>query len=213
MTEVSFLNYHKDGAVVGLATDYLKLVMDSSGYEYNLTLMPWNRAFKTAQEEKNTLLFSVARTAEREKQFNWLFQIKEIQYYLYGLSTNESDYTEEDVCKTRKIAVVRDDVTHDYLKRNNCGKLILAQSYKQLDSLLARGRVDFIASSALGMKYFIQRHAHSSQDFYAHKKLDGLSTALYFAMNIESDVTVVQELQALFSQFTNHSAYDAIVNM
>ena len=214
VTEEAYpMNYELDGKVAGVATDYLKRIMELSGYEYNLTIMPWNRAYKTASEQKNTLLYSVARTAEREADFHWLFQIRKIQYYLFGLAQRKDEFSNEDICERRKIAVVRDDVTHNYLKKLNCGELVLAQSYKQLHSLLTRERVDFIASSALGMKYFIRRHADESQSFYSHRKLDGMSTALYYAMNINSDSDVVESLSRLFDEQTDHSSYDGIEQM
>ncbi len=214
VTEESYpLNYLKDEQVSGIATDFLRHVMLESGYDYSITLMPWNRAIRTATELTNSLLYSVARTPEREDKFHWLFQIKEIQYYLYGLTGRKEEFVNEDICSNRKIAVVRSDVTHEYLKKLNCGELILAQSYKQLDSLLLKGRVDFIASSALGMKYFIQRHSHSMDNFYAQKKLEGLSTGLYFAMNIDSESVIVDTLKQQFMEAMAHPTYTAIENM
>ena len=214
VTEEAYpMSYEQGARVSGVATEYLKRIMAVSGYEYNLTIMPWNRAYKTAIEQKNTLLYSVARTPEREANFHWLFQIKKIQYYLFGLTERRPEFSNEDICERRKIAVIRDDVTHNHLKNLNCGELVLAQSYKQLHSLLTRERVDFIASSALGMKYFIRRHADDSQNFYPHKKLDGMSTALYYAININSDNDIVETLSRLFEEQTDHASYDGIEQM
>lgn len=214
VTEEAYpMNYSQGTEVVGTATDYLRHVLNSNSISHDIKLMPWGRAYKTALEGRNVLIYSIARTPDREDKFHWLFEMKQIQYYLYGLSTRQEELQEANACKENKIAVVYGDVTHDHLTSLGCDNLILAQDYKQLDALLQRKRVDFIASSALGIKYFVERYGHNDTSLYQHKTLDGLSTALYFAMSKNSEAELVSTLKSSFTALTVHPSYIPLKEM
>ena len=214
VTEEAYpMNYTANGEIVGYATDYLQTVLADSGFQYDIKLVPWNRAYKMALEDKNTLIYSIARTPDREDKFHWLLRIKTVQYYLYGLTTKAQEFKSLDACTESKIAIVSGDVTHDYLSSLGCGELVLAQDYQQLNSLLTRGRVDFIASSALGIKYFTERYDHNADSFYQFKTLKGLATALYYAINIDTDSKVVDNLRAHFNKHRDHPSFYALQAM
>jgi len=74
-------NFLKDGQVRGIAVDLL-LAM---GREANrpirrsrIELLPWPRAYRLLQHRPNTVLFSTARTREREDRFLWVGPIIEL---------------------------------------------------------------------------------------------------------------------------------------
>ncbi|WP_262695614.1 substrate-binding periplasmic protein [Kordiimonas aquimaris] len=60
------------GELEGIEVDILKQLMNETGTEYQMTLTPWNRAFRRAQTEKNTCVFPINYTPERADLFQWV---------------------------------------------------------------------------------------------------------------------------------------------
>jgi len=57
----------QEGEVLkGLATETVKAAISLSPHQGQINVYPWARAYQLAQGKKATLIFSIARTAERE---------------------------------------------------------------------------------------------------------------------------------------------------
>lgn len=74
----------KEGQIDGLAVRLVRQVLDASSLDYRLIIVPWNRAYRAALEEDNSLIFTIARVPEREGKFDWLVQLGEVKFHLYG---------------------------------------------------------------------------------------------------------------------------------
>ena len=71
VTENSFpYQYLENFSIEGPASRLVKRVLEEAGFEYSQTVLPWARAYKYAQTAPNTLIYSIARTPERENNFN-----------------------------------------------------------------------------------------------------------------------------------------------
>ncbi len=60
------------GKVVGITTELVEAIMQKAGYGYELSLLPWNRAYRYALRDVNTCIFTTVRTPEREDKFKWV---------------------------------------------------------------------------------------------------------------------------------------------
>lgn len=60
------------GTVRGISTELVRAIMEKAGYDYHIQLMPWNRGFRRALQDKNTCIFTTVRTPSRESQFKWV---------------------------------------------------------------------------------------------------------------------------------------------
>ncbi|HCD85975.1 MAG TPA: ABC transporter substrate-binding protein, partial [Agrobacterium sp.] len=56
-----------DGSVRGVYIEQLKIVLEETGTDYEVTVMPWARAIAMATTQPMHCVFATARTAEREK--------------------------------------------------------------------------------------------------------------------------------------------------
>jgi len=79
-------NYEQADSIAGLSTDIVRQVLDRAGLSYKIELMPWSRAYGLATDEsrKNVLIYTIARTAERETKFQWLVQLSAGEGALIG---------------------------------------------------------------------------------------------------------------------------------
>ncbi|MDE1145487.1 MAG: transporter substrate-binding domain-containing protein [Azospirillaceae bacterium] len=60
------------GRVTGIMGDLIPPLMAAAGIAYQIQVMPWRRAYHTAQEVPGTCLFAMNQTAERQAQFQWV---------------------------------------------------------------------------------------------------------------------------------------------
>jgi len=60
------------GKIVGITTELVEAIMQKAGYGYELSLLPWNRAYRYALSDLNTCIFTTVRTPEREAKFKWV---------------------------------------------------------------------------------------------------------------------------------------------
>lgn len=79
-----FNSADENGRVVGPAADLIRQVMDETGLEYDIKLVPWNRAYTLATKLDNALVYAMLRQSEREAKFHWLVPVFETPLYLYG---------------------------------------------------------------------------------------------------------------------------------
>ncbi|MES2152569.1 MAG: ABC transporter substrate-binding protein [Pseudomonadota bacterium] len=72
------------GQVVGTATDRLRAIMARTGTANSIEVLPWQRAYTLAQTQADTCVFSAARSATREADFQWVGPVTTAQVVLYG---------------------------------------------------------------------------------------------------------------------------------
>lgn len=68
-------NYIDEGKVSGISTTLVETLFSQCGHqvsENTIQLLPWARAYHEVLNEKNTMLYSMARSPEREALFQWV---------------------------------------------------------------------------------------------------------------------------------------------
>ena len=70
-------SFEEAGVVKGASTAVVKTVLERAGLRHSIELVPWKRALDTALHERNTFIYSVARTEARERQLVWVGRICE----------------------------------------------------------------------------------------------------------------------------------------
>lgn len=64
------------GQPAGIATDRVRHFLDQTGLRYEIQLVAWTRVMTQAARENDVLIFSLNRTAEREKDFHWILPLE-----------------------------------------------------------------------------------------------------------------------------------------
>lgn len=80
-------NFVRNGTLTGYSVDLLKALWKKMGCpEQPIQVLPWARGYHNALEMPNHMLFTMARTPEREKLFHWVGPIYRTQIALIGLA-------------------------------------------------------------------------------------------------------------------------------
>ncbi|MDD1963835.1 ABC transporter substrate-binding protein [Pseudomonas putida] len=108
-------NMAENGKVTGLSTEIVQAVMAGVGLNPKIEILPWARAYDLAQHSDNVLIYSMARTPEREHQFKWVGAIAPTTWFLYSLSERPIWLNSLDDAHQYHIATVNKDVGEQYL--------------------------------------------------------------------------------------------------
>ncbi|UFH48216.1 substrate-binding periplasmic protein [Pseudomonas sp. KNUC1026] len=108
-------NMSRDGRVTGLSTEIVQAVMREAGASAQIEVLPWARAYDVALNVPNVLIYSIARTPEREPLFQWVGPIAPTRWYLYSLADRPLALKSLADAHGHQIATVHEDVGEQYL--------------------------------------------------------------------------------------------------
>lgn len=79
-------NFRENGNPAGLTVEMVEEILKEADIAARFEFMPWDRAYNTALNTPNTLLFTLARDKGREPSFHWLLKVAVREMWFYSLS-------------------------------------------------------------------------------------------------------------------------------
>ncbi len=190
-------NYKKDEKVRGLSTLFLERIMMQNKTPINVSkihLTSWSRAYKDTLKNENGILYSAARTPEREGLFKWVGPIDRMQIGLIAKkSKNIKINSVQDLNKYKIGTMSATAAEHMLLNLGVEEKNLDRFSYieSQLKKLAA-DRVDIVAFSYQAMKFLLEKLELKPDEYeliYTLKEVE-----LYYAFNKKSDDKLIENL-------------------
>lgn len=134
------------GRVVGVATDKIRVAMERAGVRYDITLLPWKRAYTEALQRHDACVYSTTRTAEREALFKWIGPTDVGQWVLMGRADRAWRIASLEDARGLRIGTYHGDARDSYLRSR--GFLVDAAPSDLLNPpKLLQGRIDLWAAS------------------------------------------------------------------
>ncbi|WFS62019.1 transporter substrate-binding domain-containing protein [Pseudodesulfovibrio thermohalotolerans] len=143
------LSYTIDGKPAGLAVSLLKLLWKEMGVpEQPIQVMPWPRVYDTLQLDPHIMIFSMYRTAEREKSFKWVGPIVKGRLALFSLRSRHLKTNSLKNLTGSRIASLRDIAAASKMLRAGFVPTYASNAAHAIQ-LLESGRVDALALDEL----------------------------------------------------------------
>jgi len=217
--ELPPLSFSRAGAVVGISTDLVRLVFLEAGSPLaadDIKLLPWTRAYQLVQEQPATVLFSMARTAEREPLFQWVGPLSQVTIGLLAEKKRRIRIESAADLANYRIGTVRDGAPEQ----------LLVQAGAKLEQLervahpemnirkLQSGRIDLFPFSVQTAHYLMLQSGFDPNDFKTVYILK--QPMLYVALHRDVDTQLVARLQQALERLQRPgpdgtSPYDKIV--
>ena len=199
----------------GISYELVNSILKHSGIKkYEIKWYPWARAYRMARNEKNTAIFSILQSKEREELFNWTCKILESNTWVYRLKKREDIKIEkiEDL-KDYKISVWRNDYRHQFLEKNlEHRKLFLTESDKSAILMVRDERADAFLFNDSNFSIFMKTMNLNPNLFKKVFKINDLSGAsLYLATNKESDPNLIKMLKTGLEKSKLSGEFDMII--
>ena len=201
MTEFFYpYNYEEEGVNKGIAVDALEHIIKGAGYivdKSDFKLMPWERALLIAKHTPNTLVFSMAKTPDREPHFHWVGPIDKIENGLIALKKSNIKINSVDDIKRYRIGVAK---TMPRAVFDNTGvdfdSAEKVDTHEQNIKKLVNGRIDLMGHDMSISDTNMRLLGLNPDDVEVLLPLNAVS--IYFAFNKDSDQKVIAELKNQF---------------
>lgn len=211
-------NFETAGQPAGFSVELLQAALKLLDEQPRIEFMPWNRAYLTAQKKPDVLIFTMARTPEREALFKWVAPISERKMYLYRLARRPDIQlqTLEDA-KAYKVGsnALADASTQDLLKNGfvlgENLELVTGTDVQNIQKLKL-GRIDLVAAAELQMSYTASAAGFDVADFVRTVPLSAASGEYYFAFSLGTADDKVAALRDAFAQLRSNGTYDALLS-
>jgi len=208
-------NMVKNGEIVGYSTEVLRAVLKRAGIGYRIELLPWSRALRIALYAKDVLIYTIARTPEREDRFHWIGPIASREDHMFRLASRpEVAPTDEASLLDYRVGVVRDAASQELMLRLGfeVGKnLTILQDNEGLLRLLDAGRIDIAPSNFFGFRRAIQE-SHRALENYVPCYSIKCEGGFYFGISRGSNRWLIERVSEAFAALEQDGTLEAIKN-
>jgi polar amino acid transport system substrate-binding protein len=167
-------------------------------------MLPWNRAFNTALNSKNTLIYSIARTTEREPNFVWIGPVHKTQVNLYKLKSR-SDIkiaSFNDIKNYRLVLLTGGFIVEKFSNAN----FIQDKHYRLINSnesrikMLFADRYDLADFLDLQLVKLLEKTGHTRDELEIVMPL-ATDEILYLAINKQAKKEIVDKLRSCLGKY------------
>lgn len=209
-------NMTQGGRVTGMSTEVVEAVLKELGVQASIQSMPWARAYEIALNSENVLIYSITRTAQREKLFKWVGVIAPMNWYLYARPESNIQLDNLDDARRYQIATLKEDAGEQYLvaKGFSIGKNLQSNNkYEYNYEKFKLGRVDLWISIELNAMYLIRQAgedpARMVVPVLSLPDLGG-NDGLNMAFSPQTPDAIVERFRQGLQTIRSNGTYDAI---
>jgi len=138
----------EDDKPAGRATQAIRTLLDATQQPYEILMMNCAQAQRQSQDNANSLIYAIGRTAEREDKYKWLIPLAGLQLQIARLTSRpELNIVQFEQLKNYKVAAVRALSTHNMLEEEGfteSEQLLLVDSSSRLLKMITSQLVDFV---------------------------------------------------------------------
>lgn len=205
----------EDGKVGGVSTRIVEATLKQAGLTSRIEMYPWARAFYIATSSPNVLIYNMARTAAREKEFHWIGPVANYRLGLVRL-TERTDLTPNHIkdLGSAVIAVQRDDFSYLWLKQQGMkvGKeLQLSADILESWRLLLKGKVDYVIDDETALRLMEKQLAQPEGVTRFVLAIAQLEQKTYLAASKDTDPELVLKLQQAHLEVQKTQLYQDVM--
>lgn len=207
-------NFDNNGKVSGLATEVVQAALKEAGLAGDIKVYPWARAYEMAQKEPNVLIYSIGRSAEREKMFKWVGEIAPNVVYFFSLADKNITVNTLADAKKYKTASSLNDFREQYLMKNGFllgTHLDRGDNETNVKKFLA-GRVDLLTENEIVLNYMVKQEGKNPSVIKRQMKINDLSgSGLYMALSKQTSDETLVKLQKGLESIKKKGIYQSIL--
>ena len=206
---VAPVNFIKDGEWSGATAEVVKEILRRLDQKNAIEEVPWARGYQIVQEAPNTVLFSMARTPERENLFHWVGPVSIFQSGFYARKDSKISIRSLDEARlVKRIGTYRNDVRETFLLQNGFRNLQRTNSNESNLRKLLTGRIDLWATSNIEAASVPRQYGEDPTDLrhvYSFQKF-----VLYIAISKQTPLHIVRGWQHTLDRMKADGSFASI---
>jgi polar amino acid transport system substrate-binding protein len=214
--ELPPFNFTEEGQPKGITVDLIVRIFADIGQPIaasEVKIMPWARAYKDVQEQPGTVLFSMARTEQREQLFKWVGPVYDLQIGWIAAKAKGITITDPAAAAgTWRIGTVRDGAPEQLTIQAGVAEDKLDRLPKPELNVkkLAADRIDIFAFNVPTAQYLMLKEGLSLDDYQVVHVLK--QAQLYIAFHKDTDPALIAKLNAALQALRDNGGYQEIVD-
>lgn len=209
-------NLVENGKVTGFSTEVVEAVLKEVGVQAPIQVLPWARAYDIARNTENVLIYSITRTAARERLFKWVGVVAPSDWYLFALRERNVRLDRLEDAQKHQVATVNEDAGEQYLVSKGFAlgrNLQSSNKYEFNYEKLRLGRVDLWVANDL-VAHYLARKAGDDPNRVLVRALPlpelGGADGLYMAFGARTSDAVVERFAKGLATIKKNGTYDAL---
>ena len=214
MTEIfPPFQYEQDKKLVGISMEIVKAIQKKIASEDKIKVYSWNRALKILNKKKNTAIFSILRTAQREDKYKWVGPLTSMKLVFFkkkgSLITLK---TIEDAKKIRKIGVTKGVANFEILNKQGFKNLDIITSGHDEKNInkLVKGRINLWLSPLMPGLYNTRIQGLGGE-IVPIENVVAFSGDMYIAFNKKTDDTIIKKWQTVLDELKKDKEIERII--
>ena len=186
--------YDENNVLTGFSVEVMAALFKITKDDIDLQVLPWARAYRTALNQPNTMIFSLSRSSSRENLFIWGGKLTTEEVYAWGLKEKfKTPITNIEQLKKYKIAVANSTTTYQYFKEQQHPSIYKIVSQDQGLQMLYLDRVDIITSTKNTLKARTSKLNLDASKLIKIIPISAVNLDLYFAFSLNTDEKIVMK--------------------
>lgn len=191
-------NFQENSTPTGLAVDLLVAITKEVGDEIPaaaVRVVPLSEGLATVRNTTGSVIFSIARTPNREDSYRWVGPFASYNIVLFSLRSRNITVPSAEDLRDYTIGAVTSDVSVEKLVQLGVspGNIVTNPDPVELITLLDEGKIDLVTSGDIAGEYFIKKMNGDPESYKIAYRMD--STPLYYAFNKETPEDLVTRFQ------------------
>jgi polar amino acid transport system substrate-binding protein len=213
-------NFTQQGKISGVSTEVVQHILADAGFKAIFKSLPWDQAYKLAQEQENALIYSISRRLNREKLFKWIGVLTPATYSVFAPSSRtDIRINRLDDLKKFKIGTSVDDARESYLlgkgfklsdfQRTAGNNANLVNFQKLVD-----GRIELWPMPDAVAYYIARQEGRNDPHKVFHKvfALNELSGGYYLAASLNTSNEIVEKIAAALDRYLQTDDYKQVLS-
>jgi polar amino acid transport system substrate-binding protein len=193
-------SYFQNGKAQGEAVNQAYKIFAQLKFMPTIKVYPWARAYQTALNTPNTLIFSMARTAEREDLFHWVGEIVNFNVYLFkDKKRSDIEFKELAQAAPYKIGALNEDVKGKYLAGKHLNITSLTNEETGIKMVLSQ-RIDLLPTDIVSMKHRLKKLGLEEDALVPVYFLNEISRPLYIAFSKDTPIETVNAFRVAYKK-------------
>lgn len=180
-------NYSVNAEPQGMVSEIVKACLDHMQQDIPIKVIPWPRAFRYAQANRPTMVFSMSRIPSREALFQWLGPIAEYDMVFFARTGNKVKLDSLAQAKAlKRIGVARDGSAAAILESEGFSNLVYSSDPKLNMLKLTHNRLDLWLGNNASILYRMDKYGIDSSQIEPVARLKKGNIYLAFSQGVSS---------------------------
>lgn len=210
-------NFIDNDQLQGVSVDLMAVIfkkLKSKLTRDHILLLPWARGYRDLLTKKNTSLFAVTRTEEREHKFKWVGPITSANFSLIARADKNIKINSIQDINQFTVGAVNGDwgerllinagIDLDKLQSIS-GQNVILRSIKKLDL----NRIDLFSHSFNSVKWELSKNKLSTIEYEMVYVLD--KSDLYYAFHVDTPDKLIQQFQNALEEIKQQGEHKKIL--